>query len=404
MGQSGKGNKGGKKGGGYVHKVTINPKARDSDDRRVNIIINMAIKRCQRKVDHITNNMKSYVPPHILQQQKKRKIDPLYDLKGAARPAAEHYKDPNMIADIGPIDVFELYKGRLWEHEEGKNLLKAMLQLSVEMHNSGLKSKDAIKTLNSMLELDKNDTIRARHHLLRVYLDMADAENARNLLDRYKDDKHCCFVYTRALIEHISLLLKEEGSSKDLRDEKLLEAYEVNPYGIFLLAYGNYFKEALDHVDTNCKTAVGSIGKYTYSLYFHCNFYHFNIEDAIAFFSLEMPLWEDTDEILDSIRELIETKNLQVPNVKVNDDNNNDNVDNNDDSVDANDNNNDGDHALEETNTKANDDNDNNDDNDDFNPEAEIDPTLSRYYHEVFNYVMNELEELDDEDKIKVDI
>ena len=245
---------------GYVHKHNPNPKARESDERRVAMLVTMEIKRYQRKVDSITAYMKAYVPAHIIEQQKKKKIDPLYDLKGAARPAAEYYKDPNMTKDVDPIDVFEQYKGRLWEHEEGQRLLKAMLRLSIEMHNSGLKSKDAIKTLKSMLELDKHDTIRARYHLLRVYLDMADAESARKLLDTYQDDKHCYFVYTRALIEHISLLLKEKGSSEELRDQKLLEAYEVNPYALFLLAYGNYFKEALDHVDTNCKTSVGTIG------------------------------------------------------------------------------------------------------------------------------------------------
>lgn len=248
---------------GFVHKHNPNPKARESDERRIAMLQTMEIKRYQRKVDTITIYLKSYVPMHIIHEQKKKKIDPLYDLKGAARPAAEFYKDPNMTKDVDPVNVFELFKGRLWEHEEGKNLLRAMLKLALEMHNSGLKSKDAIKTLKSMLELDKNDTIRARYHLLRVYLDMADAENARKLLDAHEDDKHCCFIYTRALIEHISLLLKEKGSSQELRDQKLLEAFETNPYAMFLLANGNYFKEALDHVDTNCKTAVGSIGNIT---------------------------------------------------------------------------------------------------------------------------------------------
>ena len=66
----------------------------------------------------------------------------------------------------------------------------------------------------NLVELDKNDTIRARYHLLRIYLDMADAENARKLLDTYQEDKHCSFIYTRVLIEHISLLLKEKAIIK----------------------------------------------------------------------------------------------------------------------------------------------------------------------------------------------
>ena len=39
----------------------------------------------------------------------------------------------------------------------------------------------------------------------------------------------------RALIEHISLLLKEEGSSKQLCDTALARAYAANPYALWLL-------------------------------------------------------------------------------------------------------------------------------------------------------------------------
>ena len=259
----------------FVHKHNVNPNARESDERRIAMLVNMEIKRYQRKVDSITNNMKNYIPIEILNEQKKKKIDPLYDLKGAARPAAEYYKDPKMTKDIDPINVFDLFNGRIYDHDEGKNLLKAMLKLSIEMHNSGYKSKDSIKVLKNMLELDKDDRIRARYHLLRVYLDLADAENARKLLDSYPEDKHCCFVYTRALIEHISLLLNETGSSVDLRDQRLLEAFEVNPYGLYLLAYCDYFKEALEHVDTTCQTDAGSIGKIMIITHYYYYYYYY---------------------------------------------------------------------------------------------------------------------------------
>ena len=39
----------------------------------------------------------------------------------------------------------------------------------------------------------------------------------------------------RALIEHISLLLKEDGSSRRLCDNALASAYAANPYALWLL-------------------------------------------------------------------------------------------------------------------------------------------------------------------------
>ena len=63
----------------------------------------------------------------------------------------------------------------------------------------------------------------ARRHLLRTYLDAAAADKARELLGRFPDDRSSCFEYSRALIEFISLMLNEEGSSVQLRDAALLK-------------------------------------------------------------------------------------------------------------------------------------------------------------------------------------
>ena len=45
--------------------------------------------------------------------------------------------------------------------------------------------------------------------MLRLHLDAADAEKARELLDQHPMDRSACFMYTRALIEHISFFLLE---------------------------------------------------------------------------------------------------------------------------------------------------------------------------------------------------
>jgi hypothetical protein len=50
---------------------------------------------------------------------------------------------------------------------------------------------------------------------------LARAEEARKLLEQFPEDTFCCFLYSRALIEHISLLLGEKGASRKLVDAAL---------------------------------------------------------------------------------------------------------------------------------------------------------------------------------------
>lgn len=78
-------------------------------------------------------------------------------MKGAARVAREFYKPPDYREDVQPIDVFEQMPGRLWEHEEGKKLLIAMMELGVAQHNIAERPKDAINTFQEMIQFDKED-------------------------------------------------------------------------------------------------------------------------------------------------------------------------------------------------------------------------------------------------------
>jgi len=123
----------------------------------------------------------------------------------------------------------------------------------------------------------------------------------------------------------------------------------------------------------------------------------------MAFFSLEIPLWEDTDSILDSVRALIKNKDLPTPIIAKNDDdddddNNNDNNDednddNDDDDNDNDDNDNDDDNDDDDDEIAETNDNENTDDtiDDDYNPETEIDQELQKYYMKVFRYVIDEV-------------
>lgn len=70
MGKQGKG-----KSSGYVHNHTYNAKARESNERKLISIQNIAIRRFQSYVEKIQNNMKSYVPPGQHLKSKMGKYD-----------------------------------------------------------------------------------------------------------------------------------------------------------------------------------------------------------------------------------------------------------------------------------------------------------------------------------------
>ncbi len=88
----------------------------------------------------------------------------MYELKGAARAAQEFYRPEGYEALPESRNLLEEYHGKMWEHEEGQKLLRAMLDLGLAFHNIGSKSKDAIRVFQESLEMDPED------HLVCAYL------------------------------------------------------------------------------------------------------------------------------------------------------------------------------------------------------------------------------------------
>lgn len=68
MGKHGK-----RKIGGYEHVHTYNPKARESNERKMSNMQAIAIRRYQGYVDKIRNNMFNYVPAEQRLKQKPGK-------------------------------------------------------------------------------------------------------------------------------------------------------------------------------------------------------------------------------------------------------------------------------------------------------------------------------------------
>ena len=195
-----------------------NPRAHESDERKAEQLRAMELRRLRNRVDRQRERMESYEHPDM---KKRPKINPLFDLKGPARPAREHYKDPEYLDDIPNTNLLIDFKGRVYEHEEGRTLLQFMHEYGVSLYNNFQKSREAESVFNEMLALDTLDHFRAKDTLLRCYLDAAKGEKVRELLDKYPGEKNCLFAYSRALIEHIACILDESGCSHEIRDEKL---------------------------------------------------------------------------------------------------------------------------------------------------------------------------------------
>ena len=185
------------KGGGvkgYVHREPLekNARAHESDERKIAMLKRLKVTHLRNAVTKQIERMERYIPDEV-RAYKKRKIDPQYALMGGARVAREYYKDPNDKSVPGDDDEKDLITewgdtGILWDERcpnlEGRNLLSKMLKLGAGYHNITDQTKEAANVFERMLTYDNKDNLQAGQRLLRVYMDTAQAEKARALLDK----------------------------------------------------------------------------------------------------------------------------------------------------------------------------------------------------------------------------
>ena len=140
----------------------------------------------------------------------KQKIDPAYDLKGAARAAREFYKPPGDVSipgDDEPRNLLQEFAGKIWEapNGEGKILLEKMILYAAGLHNITGQTKHAIKIFYEILEHDPDDHYNVKHKILRCYMDIAEASKARALIEKMQTTIVVAFYSTRLYRVHILL-------------------------------------------------------------------------------------------------------------------------------------------------------------------------------------------------------
>lgn len=69
---AGKGKKGGRGGTKYVHNHTYNPTARESDERKIERLHNMEVKRYQNCVDRNMKVVTEYLPVETIAYKKQK--------------------------------------------------------------------------------------------------------------------------------------------------------------------------------------------------------------------------------------------------------------------------------------------------------------------------------------------
>ncbi len=272
----------------------------ESGERKMEMVKQMKVNQLKGHVEMQLKRMRSYIPDDIRERMIKP-IDSAYNLKGAARAAREYYKPPgdtSVPGDEEARNLLDEFAGKVWDapYREGEALVEKMILYAASLHNVIGHTNHAIKVFYEILDYDPQDHFDAKQRILRCYMDIADAAKARALIEKFSDDKSCCFVYTKVLIEYISFkLLKEAGSSEELCNATLEHACNTNPYALYALTYNSVFTDAIEHASLIRSAPEGSV------------------EDAISFFDSDLELWLDVEGAIEWLREWMIKKDLPPP-------------------------------------------------------------------------------------------
>jgi len=264
----------------------------------------MTVTRLKKAVDKQTEFMTRYIPED---KKKKPRLDPNYNLKGAARPALDFYKDPNFdYNEPVAVNLMEQYKeGKMWQHTEGQKLLATTLELGVALHNLAHKSKDAIKTFKQILEMDTADHLQARHALLRCYLDEGYGLEARALIEQFPEDSSACFTFGLALLDHVAYFInEEEGCTLEAANASLAKAFEQNNYAAWVIALFPFFAECVELTDELLTSVSTEEGVYCKG----------GILDALLFFAEDAQIWTDTEGAVEWVTSFLKSNKLEFVN------------------------------------------------------------------------------------------
>eukprot|EP00752_Nemacystus_decipiens_P016304 g14580.t1 len=137
-------------------------------------------------------------------------------------------------------------------------------QLAQRLHEGGkeAQTQEALKRYKRSLELDPVDHVNARRGLVRLLLDVGEADKARAVIDRFPDDRGCEMAWSLAVIEFVAWsVLQEDGSGEEVADKALRQACQANPFVAWNIAHREIFDEVVEHADEIEKPLAGSVSE-----------------------------------------------------------------------------------------------------------------------------------------------
>ncbi|WP_078429852.1 tetratricopeptide repeat protein [Alkalihalobacterium alkalinitrilicum] len=164
---------------------------------------------------------------------------------------------------------FNENKGHFWGLVETRPYMRIKLNYACYLLDTG-RGEKAIKHFKELLELNPNDNQGVRFELFVTYVEEKMYEEAKGLLEEYKDTLSASATYNRALIEYL-----QNGPTK--RAKQLLNnAKESNPYVIDYLSMKKRLPTAIPNA---------------YSLG--------DENEAIIYADQHLHLWHEAEEIIE---------------------------------------------------------------------------------------------------------
>ncbi|MHA6250906.1 SEC-C metal-binding domain-containing protein [Oceanobacillus sp. CAU 1775] len=171
--------------------------------------------------------------------------------------------------DLGKAFIKE-NKGHFWMLTETRPYMRAKSGFAIHLYNYG-EEDSAIKHFKELLELNPNDNMGNRYHLLTIYLEIGDIKSAGRLLKQYDGDASANFMFNRVLIAYL-----QEGLTAKTK-KFLKQAIDKHPLVKDLLG-NNYLKK-----NTRASEGFGSES------------------EAVAYVDRHLDLWNEHELLLDEL-------------------------------------------------------------------------------------------------------
>lgn len=163
-------------------------------------------------------------------------------------------------------------KGEFWGLVETRPYMRAKEEYAYALWHTG-REEEAIREYKELLELNPSDNQGIRYSLIQIYLNAGRYDDARTLLDQFKEEESANFMYNRVFVEFMT------SGSRVKVTAALKKAIKQNPYVVdYLLHKKNIPHERPDYIGYG------------------------DAREAIAYCQDYVALWRDQPKLIEYLR------------------------------------------------------------------------------------------------------